>query len=110
MARGREKTIILFAFMSVPLLFVSGISWPGSGIPVFWKLVSYLFPSTFGINGYVRINTMGANLNQVATEYHVLWLQTGIYFIITCLVYRWQILMSKRRVVQEYKEKKETRS
>ena len=110
MVRGREKTIILFAFMSVPLLFVSGISWPGSGIPVFWKLVSYLFPSTFGINGYVRINTMGANLNQVATEYHVLWLQTGIYFIITCLVYRWQILMSKRRVVQEYKEKKKTRS
>ncbi|MCR5574831.1 MAG: ABC transporter permease, partial [Bacteroidaceae bacterium] len=107
MVRGREKTIILFAFMSVPLLFISGISWPGSGIPAFWKVVSYLFPSTFGINGFVRMNTLSANLNQVATEYHALWLQTGIYFIITCLVYRWQILMSKRRVVQEYREKKE---
>ena len=103
LVRGREKTIILFAFMSVPLLFISGISWPGIAIPTFWKVVSYLFPSTFGINGFVRMNTLSADLSQVANEYHTLWLQTGIYFIITCLVYRWQIISSKKRVVEEYK-------
>ena len=108
LVRGREKTIILFAFMSVPLLFISGISWPGTGIPEFWKIVSYIFPSTFGINGYVRMNTLSADLSQVATEYHALWLQTGIYFVITCLVYRWQILSSKRRIVLNYLEKKNT--
>jgi len=104
--RGREKSIILFAFMSVPLLFISGISWPGIAIPTFWKVVSYLFPSTFGINGFVRMNTLSADLSQVANEYHTLWLQTGIYFIITCLVYRWQIITSKKRVVEEYRELK----
>lgn len=106
LVREREKSIILFAFMSVPLLFISGISWPGIAIPTFWKVVSYLFPSTFGINGFVRMNTLSADLSQVANEYHTLWLQTGIYFIITCLVYRWQIITSKKRVVEEYKELK----
>ncbi|MBQ7554003.1 MAG: ABC transporter permease [Bacteroidaceae bacterium] len=106
LVREREKSIILFAFMSVPLLFISGISWPGIAIPTFWKVVSYLFPSTFGINGFVRMNTLSADLSQVANEYHTLWLQTGIYFIITCLVYRWQIITSKKRVVEEYRELK----
>ncbi|MBQ8009633.1 MAG: ABC transporter permease [Bacteroidaceae bacterium] len=106
LVRGREKSIILFAFMSVPLLFISGISWPGIAIPTFWKVVSYLFPSTFGINGFVRMNTLSADLSQVANEYHTLWLQTGIYFIITCLVYRWQIITSKKRVIEEYRELK----
>ena len=33
----REDCIMLFVFLSVPLLFLSGISWPGATIPAFWK-------------------------------------------------------------------------
>ena len=76
--RNRETCMLLFVFTSVPLLFLSGISWPGSAMPSFWRYFSYLFPSTFGINGYVRINSMGATLNEVAFEYRALWMQTGI--------------------------------
>lgn len=101
--RNRETCMLLFVFTSVPLLFLSGISWPGAAMPTFWKYFSYLFPSTFGINGYVRINSMGATLNEVSFEYQALWLQTGIYFITTCLVYRWQILKSRKHVIEEYK-------
>ena len=61
--------MLLFVFTSVPLLFLSGISWPGAAMPEFWRYFSYIFPSTFGINGYVRINSMGATLNEVAFEY-----------------------------------------
>ncbi|WP_294618685.1 ABC transporter permease [uncultured Bacteroides sp.] len=86
--RNRETCMLLFVFTSVPLLFLSGISWPGSAMPGFWRYFSYLFPSTFGINGYVRINSMGATLNEVAFEYRALWLQAGIYFLTTCAVYR----------------------
>lgn len=101
--RNRETCMLLFVFTSVPLLFLSGISWPGAAMPAFWRYFSYLFPSTFGINGYVRINSMGATLNEVSFEYQALWLQTGIYFITTCLVYRWQILRSRKHVIEEYK-------
>lgn len=94
--RNRETCMLLFVFTSVPLLFLSGISWPGSAMPSFWKYFSYLFPSTFGINGYVRINSMGATLNEVAFEYRALWMQTGIYFLTICFVYRRQIIQSRK--------------
>jgi ABC-2 type transport system permease protein len=105
--RNRETCMIIFVFSSVPLLFISGISWPGSAIPDFWRYVSYLFPSTFGINGFIRINSMGADLSEVKTEYQALWLQSGIYFCTTCYVYRWQIMRSRRHVIERYKKLKE---
>lgn len=35
--RNRETCMLLFVFTSVPLLFLSGISWPGAAMPAFWK-------------------------------------------------------------------------
>ncbi len=86
--RGREKPMLLFAFLSVPLLFLSGISWPGSALPWFWKAFSWLFPSTFGINGFVRLNTLSADLGQVAVEYTGLLVQTAVFFLMAYVVYR----------------------
>jgi len=94
----REDCIMLFVFISVPLLFISGISWPWSDVPDFWKHVSYIFPVTFGLNGYVRINNMGANLYDIAYEYRCLWLQAGIYFLIACAMYRAQIKKLVHRI------------
>lgn len=99
--RNRETCMLLFVFTSVPLLFLSGISWPGAAMPAFWKYFSYIFPSTFGINGYVRINSMGATLQEVAFEYRALWIQAGVYFMTTCLVYRRQILRSRKHELNE---------
>lgn len=104
--RNRETCMLIFVFTSVPLLFISGISWPGASIPDFWRYFSYAFPSTFGINGFVRINNMGATLSEVSMEYRALWLQAGFYFLTTCLVYRWQILKSRKHVIERYKEMK----
>ena len=65
----RESCLMIYVFTSVPLLFISGISWPGAAVPTFWKVFSWIFPSTFGINGFVRINNMGATLPEVLVEY-----------------------------------------
>lgn len=104
--RNRETCMLIFVFTSVPLLFLSGISWPGAAMPEFWRYFSYLFPSTFGINGFVRINSMGASLAEVAFEYRALWIQAGVYFLTTCWVYRWQIIQSRKHVIEKYKEYK----
>lgn len=85
--KERESCFLLFVFASVPLLFMSGISWPSSNIPVFWKWFSYIFPSTFGINGFVRMTNMGATLYQIRHEYICLWIQTGVYFMTSVLIY-----------------------
>ena len=87
----RETCMLVFVFTSLPLLFISGISWPGVAVPDFWKYVSWLAPSTFGINGFVRINTMGALLEDVAFEYVGLWIQAGVYFLTACAAYYYMI-------------------
>ncbi|MGM9694972.1 MAG: ABC transporter permease [Alloprevotella sp.] len=92
----REDCIMLFVSLSVPLLFLSGISWPGSAMPAFWKHVSHLFPSTFGMNGYVRIMGCGASLRDVSGEYVGLWIQTVAYFLLSLLVYAGQIRRLRR--------------
>ncbi|HOU67250.1 MAG TPA: ABC transporter permease [Paludibacteraceae bacterium] len=94
--RDRESSFVIFIFMSLILLFLSGISWPASEVPWHWKSISYLFPSTFGIQGFIKMNTMGATLNQVSFEYTALWIQTFFYFIGAFLVFRWQIIRSEK--------------
>ena len=58
----RESCFLLFVFISVPLIFMSGISWPTSNMPAFWKILAQIFPSTQAVNGFARINTAGALL------------------------------------------------
>lgn len=99
----RESCMLIFVFTSVPLLFISGISWPGAAIPKFWEIFSWLFPSTFGINGYVRINTMGATLHDVLPIIRGLWIQAVVYFITTCIVYRRQIMLSRKHALERLK-------
>lgn len=91
LVRYRENVLLLVVFTSVPLLFMSGISWPQSSIPGFWQGVSWLFPSTFGIRGFLRVSSMGATLQDIQPEYEALWTQVLCYFFLTCLVYRYQI-------------------
>ena len=95
--RNRETGFVVFLFTSLILLFLSGTSWPRSSMGQFWVNFSYLFPSTFGINGYVKINSMGANITQICDEYIGLWIQAGVYFITTMVVYKWQIGSSVKR-------------
>ncbi len=95
--RHRETCIMLFVFSSVLLLFISGVSWPGTAVPPMWKVVSWCIPSTFGINGFLKINNMGATLYEARHEWLNLWLLAGIYFATTCLVYRQTIRRSRYR-------------
>ena len=91
----RENVILLMVFVSVPLLFMSGVSWPQSAIPGYWQGVSWLFPSTFGIRAYVRMNSMGATLGDVMFEIRCLWLQAAFYFGTACLVYGAQVRLTR---------------
>lgn len=98
LVRHRETCIILVVFSSVPLLFISGVSWPGSAISKVWSSVSYLFPSTFGINGFVRINNSAATLTEVQNEWFALWGQAIVYFFLTAVIYRRAIRSARRNV------------
>ncbi|MDL2255247.1 ABC transporter permease [Parabacteroides sp. OttesenSCG-928-G06] len=107
---SRESPMLIFVFTSVILLFISGVSWPKDMIPPFWQAVGYIFPSTPAIQGFVQINTAGATLADVAHPYRVLWIQTGIYFITACIIYRYQIIHARNIAHKKYLRLREVRS
>lgn len=96
LVRYRENVILLMVFISLPLLFMTGVSWPQSSIPGAWQGVSWLFPSTFGVRAYLRLNSMGASIGDVALELRCLWIQVAFYFGMACLVYGHQLRESRR--------------
>ena len=85
--RDRESCFLLFVFASVPLIFMSGISWPTSNMPVVWRVIAQIFPSTHAINGFARISTAGALLQDVRVECLALWIQTAVYFMLSLLIF-----------------------
>lgn len=114
LVRNREMCILLIVFTSVPLLFISGLSWPSSAVSAVWKTIGYIFPSTFGIKGFVAINNMGAPLGDLRQEWTMLWIQAAVYCLTTCVVYRASILHSRQRLWQAWQaarlRRRQTRS
>ncbi len=96
LVRYRENVMLLMVFVSVPLLFLTGVSWPQSSIPGAWQGVSLLFPSTFGVRAFIRVNSMGASISQVLPEIRILWIQAAVCLGIACLVFRHQFRLMKK--------------
>ena len=112
LVRYRENVILLMVFVSLPLLFLTGVSWPQSAIPGYLQGVSWLFPSTFGVRGYLRLNSMGGSIGDVSFELRCLWIQAAAYFGAACLVYGHQLRVSRRQAQERLdylRKKKEVR-
>lgn len=81
--RQKLSPMLCFAFFSLVLFFLTGMVWPQCSIPKFWLWFSYLFPSTPGVQGFIKISSMGASLADVRSEYLALWIQAAAYFATT---------------------------
>lgn len=99
LVRYRENVILLVVFTSVPLLFMAGVSWPQNNIPGIWEGISWLFPSTWGVRGFLKLNSMGATLEDIRLEYEVLSVQTVVYFFAVCAVYRLHINHTRQHII-----------
>ena len=80
----RETVFVLFLSVSPILLFLTGFSWPETAIPEFWRVFSYLFPSTFGCRAFINLNTAGCTLQGIAPEIRILTIQTVVYYFLAC--------------------------
>ena len=108
--RTRESSMMVILFSSLVLLFISGISWPWCSVPTFWKIVAYLFPSTPGINGFVRMTNEGARLSQVSFEYAALWIQALCYMLLAMVVMKRDIRQSCRNFNRQHRRPKPTQA
>lgn len=86
-----ESPLLMIAFFSVGFVFLSGVSYPLELMPWYWQAVHYIIPVAPAVLGYVKVNSMGASMNDVQVEYITLWIQCIVYFILACLAYRYNI-------------------
>lgn len=81
----RESVFILFLFVSVLCVFLSGSSWPTSEFPKFWKWFSYLFPTTFGCQAFLNMNAAGGSFAEAQTQFAGLFIQTICYYCLATI-------------------------
>lgn len=92
--KERETGMVTCLFTSLIFMFISGISWPRENMSAIWRFIGDLIPSTWGMHGFVHINSMGATLHTTLHEYSMLWVLTAVYFVLCVGIYAYQ---SRRR-------------
>jgi len=90
----RELATTLVLISSLPLVFTAGFVWPSSMLPTPVYYLAQLIPSTPGIQGFLRLNQMGAELPQIQLLYVQLWGQTIVYGLIG-----WYLLHRKQNTL-----------
>ncbi len=81
----RENSLLFLLWTSIPLLMLSGVSYPREGIPDWLFQFGQLFPSSHGVNAFIRIQTMGASLSEVFAEIKALVILAVIYGGLACI-------------------------
>lgn len=74
-----ERSTQILASISAPLFFFSGLSWPLSAMPAPLATAVWAIPATPGIRAMVKLNQMGARLDEIRPELAVLAAQIVVY-------------------------------
>ncbi len=93
----RESVFLLWVVTSVAFLFLSGLTWPRYAMTGIWRALSDIVPATWGVEGFIRMNSNGASLAQVSHCYHMLWILAAAYFVLAYIVQRWVVRPSIER-------------
>ena len=83
-----EAPLLMIAFFSVGLIFLSGVSYPLELMSWYWRAAHYIFPAAPGTLAFVKLNSMGADMADIKPEYITLWIQVVVYFILSVWVYK----------------------
>lgn len=77
--KERESPFIFIVFTSVVFLFLSGLTWPRYAMGTLWTWVGNCVPATWGVEGFIRINSNAATLAEVSTAYCGMWVLVVVY-------------------------------
>lgn len=89
-----EAPLLMIAFFSVGLIFLSGVSYPLELMPWYWRAAHYIIPAAPATLAFVKLNSMGATMADINVEYITLWIQCIVYFPLACFVYRYNLKKS----------------
>ncbi len=82
----RETVLVMLLFVTPIAVFLTGFTWPASSFPEVWRLLSYVFPSTFGCRAYMVLSQTGT-LSSIAPELRAMTLQIVIFFLLATVLY-----------------------
>lgn len=82
--RRRESSVVWLLWLSIPFLLVSGVSLPFQAFPKWLYIVGRAVPSSAAVDAWIRVQSMGASLADVAHELTLLWFLVVVYG--TCAV------------------------
>lgn len=83
--RTREAPLLWLLWCSIPLLMLSGISYPRESMPGWLYGLGQLVPSSHAIDGFVRLQSMGASPREVGEAIGWLAALTLFYGTTACL-------------------------
>ncbi len=98
----RESVFVLWVVTSVIFLFLSGLTWPRYAMSPIWHFLGSCVPATWGVEGFIRMNTNGASLAQVHNDYIHLWILAGVYLVLGYCVQRWVVRPSIFKGTKSY--------
>lgn len=87
--KKREHSIIFLVFLSPIVLFLTGLSWPVSSLPKLLYTVAHILPSTTMVPAYLRIRTMGVEIQDIRFELIFLIAQMVIYYLLACFSFKY---------------------
>jgi ABC-2 type transport system permease protein len=87
-SRQRERVFTLWVATSIPLLFMTGITWPLQAVPEPLQWLAALLPSSAGINAIVAANQMGASVGEVLPQLSHLWILSAVYMLLAAWALR----------------------
>ena len=91
-----EAPILLIAFFSIGLIFLSGVSYPLELIPWYWQAVHYLIPAAPAVLAYVGLASMDATPLDVWPQLLALYVQMAVYFALAVWTYRGKTMLIGR--------------
>lgn len=87
----RESVFVIWVVTSIFFLFVSGLIWPMYDMPKVWHWLGAISPSTWGVEGFIKMNGNGATLADVRDPYLKLWILAAFWWGLGWCAQKWNV-------------------
>ncbi|MBG6290522.1 ABC transporter permease [Pseudomonas nitroreducens] len=87
---SEEAVYLTMTFITLPLFYMAGFTWPPQAMPQWVQLLADAIPSTWAIRAVVEMNQMNLPLSAVADRILILFAMAAAYGLLGTLVYQYR--------------------
>ncbi|WP_448682728.1 ABC transporter permease [Pseudomonas nicosulfuronedens] len=87
---SEEAVYLTMTFITLPLFYMAGFTWPPQAMPQWIQLLADAIPSTWAIRAVVEMNQMNLPLSAVADRILILFAMAAAYGLLGTLIYQYR--------------------